>query len=285
MTELGRSGAELTVRFLVEGTDLLELLADAGSFAVVVSVGGDGTASGIAYALRGPGVPLLVYPGGTANLLARNLRIPTEPVALAEAVAGGVTATLDLGELSFEDPAAPSRAPLGFAVAAGAGFDAAIMESAAPLKSTLGEGAYIIAALQHLAPTVATFTLELDGDTITTEGIAVLILNLGRIQFDLAVAHGTDGQDGLLDIVVVKTRNPAGLLPAIWAALLDRLASHPDRPGLEVYSASQARVSAKPALPLEYDGESLAEVTTPVNARILPRAATFIVPADSPLRS
>jgi diacylglycerol kinase family enzyme len=67
--------------------------------------------------------------------------------------------------------------------------------------------------------------------------------------------------------------------------LLDRLADHPDRPGLEVYGASRVRISADPALPLEYDGESLPGATTPVSARILPRAGTFIVGADSPLRS
>ncbi len=115
-----------------------------------------------------------------------------------------------------------------------------------------------------------------------TEGIAVILVNLARIQFDLSVTHGSDAQDGLLEVVVVKTRSVAGLIPAVWAALLDRLGNHPARPALEVHSAKEIRVSATPALPLQYDGELL-DVTTPFSARVLPKRATFVVPEGSEL--
>jgi len=167
-------------------------------------------------------------------------------------------------------------------VAAGAGFDASIMENAQSLKSTLGEGAYIVAAMQNLAPTVSRFTLRLDDQVIETEGIGVLLMNLARIQFDIQVAHGADAQDGMFEVVVIKTPSPAGLLPTIWAALLDQLKSHPQRPGLEIHTASRVDVSATPALTLEYDGEVL-DATTPFSARVLPRAGTFIVSEESPL--
>jgi len=280
--ELGEHGVEVTLRFLSEGSDLSHLLRDATTYDRVVAAGGDGTVSAIAYALRGTGVPVLAYPAGTANIIARNLKLPLEPAALAQAVIAGLTVAIDIGEFSVEDADGGVSRVGGFAIAAGAGFDASIMDAAQSLKATLGEGAYIIGALQNIAPTVSEFTLELDGTTVRTEGIAVLIVNLARIQFDLAVAHGSDAQDGLFEVVVLKTRTAAGLLPTVWAALLDRLQSHPARPGLEIHSASSVRIVADPPLPIEYDGEVLAG-TTPLAARVLPRAATFIVSEEAPL--
>ncbi len=34
-----------------------------------------------------------------------------------------------------------------------------------------------------------------------------MLVNLARIQFDLSVTHGSDAQDGLLEVVVLKTRS------------------------------------------------------------------------------
>ena len=280
--ELGKHRSEVTLRFMHEDSDVRHLLRDAKEYARVVAVGGDGTVSAVAYALRDTGIPLLVFPAGTANLIARNLRLPTDPVELALITIAGRTVPIDLGELVLGGKRGLAERRVGFAIAAGVGFDATVMEAAADLKASLGEGAYIIGALQNLAPTVARFTLDLDGQTVETEGIAVLIVNFAHIQFDLAVAHGSDAQDGLFEVVVLKTRTAAGLLPAIWAALIDRLQHHPARPGLEIHSARAVHVEAEPTLPIEYDGE-VPSCTTPVSAHILPRAATFIVSEENPL--
>src|SRR5439155_20298941 len=43
---------------------------------VIVAWGGDGTINEVANGLFGSGVPLGIIPGGTANLLARELNIP-----------------------------------------------------------------------------------------------------------------------------------------------------------------------------------------------------------------
>ncbi|MDP2300377.1 MAG: diacylglycerol kinase family protein [Coriobacteriia bacterium] len=280
--ELGSHHADVTMRFMSEGTDLGHLLRDAHEYARIIAAGGDGTVSAIAYQLRDSGIPLLAYPAGTANLLARNLRLPVDPVDLAVTTMAGRTVSIDLGELVVPARGARATRHIGFAIAAGVGYDASVMETAQGLKQTLGEGAYIIGALQNLAPTVARFTIELDASTIETEGIAVLLVNLARIQFDLEVAHGSDAQDGLLEVVVLKTRTAAGLLPAVWAALVDRLSDHPQRPGLEIHTASHVKISSEPPLPLQYDGEVLPSAT-PVIARVLPGAATFIVSEENPL--
>lgn len=277
---LGIQGGEVTLRFASVGTRIEPLLHDAGEYDVVVAAGGDGTVSAVCYATRGRGVPVLAYPAGTANLLAMNLGLPLDPVQLARVTTSGVPVAFDVGELV--QTGAEDRPATGFMVMAGAGYDAAIMESAQPLKSVFGPAAYLLAAIGNIAPTVSTFDIVVDGVETTTEGIAVLLVNFGKIQFDLAVAPGWDPKDGQLDVAVVRTRNAAGLLPVVFAAMLDKMGEYPDTtPGIEIHRGSTVSVSARPALRMQYDGEAL-EALTPFTARCLHRQATLLVPADSP---
>lgn len=270
---LGENRAEVTLRFLSESAELRHLLRDASTYDRVVAAGGDGTVSSIVYALRSTGIPVMPYPAGTANLIAHNLRMPIDPTELAHLALEGTPVALDIGELDVDGG-------VGFLMMAGAGFDADLVDRARELKPVIGEGAYLLAAIQNLQPTVSTFFITLDGRQIVTEGIAVMLVNLARIQFDLSVTHGSDAQDGLLEVVVLKTRNVAGLIPAVWAALLDRLGDHTARPGLEIHTAREILIRAEPAMPVQSDGDLLA-VRTPFSARVLPAAALIVLPSGA----
>ena len=78
---IGSRGADVTIRFLDAGAGLEAALVDADRFDRVIAAGGDGTASATCYALRRSDKPVLVYPAGTANLLAMNLGMPDDPQA------------------------------------------------------------------------------------------------------------------------------------------------------------------------------------------------------------
>lgn len=278
---IGEHTDEIVLR-MTDGSRPIEPLAeDARDFDRVVTAGGDGTVSSLCYAMRDVGVPVLVYPAGTANLLASNLALPTEPRALAQILLNGDAVAFDLGEMERPGPSGGLQ-KTGFAIMAGAGYDAAIMESAAPLKSTIGPAAYLVAAVSNLTPTAARFELVLDGEHVSTDGIAVLLVNFERIQFDVPVTHGSDPRDGRLEVAVVRSRNVVGLLPAVAAAMLDRTGEHPDRTSnLDVYSARSVEVSSYPPLRMQSDGDAL-DSLTPFSARVLPRAATLLVPKGSP---
>ncbi len=271
---LGRSGAEVTMRFLGLGAEMDHLLRDADSFDRVVAAGGDGTVSTICHKLANRAVPILAYPAGTANLLALNLDIPDEPLELARVTLDGKTRDIDLGEMTLEG----ARDPIGFIVAAGAGYDADIMSAAQRYKSMLGPLSYLVGALQHLTPTVSRFKLELDDRTVMSEGLAVLVMNVVRVQFDLALTRSSDPSDGLFEVVVLRTKNVPELIPAVWGAFLDRFIANLERPaGLEVHTASHVRIEADPPLRIQFDGE-VVDATTPLVARSLASAARMIVP-------
>jgi len=278
---LGAEGAEVVMRFAGVDQRIETLTDDATHFDRIVAAGGDGTVAAVCYAVRNTGVPVLAFPAGTANLLAMNLGLPLDAPALADVTLRGTAIDFDLGELQQQAPDG-TRISTGFTVAAGAGYDAAIMESAQPLKATFGAAAYLMAAVSNLTPTAARFELVLDGEHMSTDGIAVLLVNFGRIQFDLAVTSQWDPRDGLFDVAVIRTKNPAGLIPALVAAMLDRVGDFPDRSsGIEIYQARRVEVSAYPPLRIQYDGDVM-DALTPFAAEILPGAATLLVPPDSP---
>lgn len=279
--ELGFEGAEVVMRFAGPSARIEGLLDDAEEFDRVVAAGGDGTVTAVCYATRDSGIPVLAYPAGTANLLSQNLGLPLDAPALAAITLEGAAGTFDIGELELpaSDPDGEPRRS-GFMVMAGAGYDAAIMQSAQPLKPAFGAMAYLMAAVGNLTPTPAEFELVLDGEHVSTDGIAVLVVNFGRIQFELSVAKGSDPADGMLDVVVLRSKNAAGLIPAVFSAIADRIVELPaSAPGLDVYQASRVEVSSYPPLAMQYDGEVLDRLT-PFCAVALRGAGTLLLPSE-----
>jgi diacylglycerol kinase family enzyme len=281
LRSLAPSSAEVVLRYFDGSQPLDELLADASSFSCVVAVGGDGTVSAVCYALRNSGIPVLPYPAGTANLLALNLGVHLEPRVLAETTVSGIPVEFDLAEIELPATEKQPASRAGFAIVAGAGYDASIMEAAAPMKSTIGAASYLLGALANPTPQISRFVIELDGERIETDGIAVLIVNFGRLQFDLEVARGASPRDGLLDIAVLRSKNIAELVPTVAAGIFDRAGDRNAIPGIDVYSARVVTIEADPALRMQYDGE-VVDAYTPFTARALPGATTFLLPADSP---
>lgn len=265
-------GDEVVIRS-TDGTSSLEgFLSDAHEFDLVVASGGDGTIATVAYVLANTGIPVLPFPAGTANLLAMNMLLPNETHALAKLAREDSTLDFDLGELQLD-----TGETFGFSIMAGAGYDATIMKGAAPQKRLLGPMAYFSAAIANPLPQFSKFSLTIDGETIESEGVGVLIVNFSKIQFDISVVHENLPRDGEFEIVVLKARDAFGLIPAFLAGILDRGGEYPDRTeALEIHRGRSIRVEANPPMYMQYDGEAT-PLTTPFNVRMLPRSARFVV--------
>ncbi|MCL2806545.1 MAG: NAD(+)/NADH kinase [Coriobacteriia bacterium] len=270
-----QDGDELTIRS-TDGTTMIEdMLDDATGYDLVVAAGGDATISAVAYELRNSAVPLLPFPAGSANLLATNLGTPEEPSALARIARTLKTEKYDLGELEFI--CSKKLYTKGFAVIAGAGYDATIVGRAERLKEFFGPMAYFAAAISEPNPKVASFTLTLDNEVLSIEGIAVLIVNFAQIYPDLSIVHGNDAKDGLFEVVVIKKQHAVELLPALFSAVLDAMGNFPARAdALEVRFSSQVKVESDPPMEIQIDGD-VPSATTPFHAKNLPGAARFVV--------
>lgn len=72
-------------------------LQERGWLRAVVSAGGDGTVAALANLLA-PEIPLLIFPLGTENLLAKHLGLSKDVRAAAEAIQAGQTIAMDVGQ-------------------------------------------------------------------------------------------------------------------------------------------------------------------------------------------
>ncbi|MBQ9067830.1 MAG: diacylglycerol kinase [Eggerthellaceae bacterium] len=266
-----KAGDEVLIRSADEQSDFPALLADASRFDVVVASGGDGTIAHVCYELRYTNIPILVYPSGTANLIAQNILHPFEAPSLAALARECRTMRFDLGEFDFGEDR------VGFMMMAGCGFDATMMSAAKPMKDRLGPVAYFRAAFDNASPQVADISLDVDGQHVETKGVGVVCMNFSKVQFDVSFGLANLPSDGLIDACILATQNAWNLLPTALGAALDRSGKTLGQSDiLKYYRGREIRVETNPPLPVEYDGDAI-ERTTPFTVRALPGAARLIV--------
>ena len=114
---------------------------------LVAAAGGDGTVNEVIQGLVGSDATLLVLPGGTANVMARETGLPLSPVTSAKIAHELVSREVELGVVEFPN----ERRKRYFLLMLGAGVDAgAVYHLNVDLKRKVGVLAYAISALHQL---------------------------------------------------------------------------------------------------------------------------------------
>jgi diacylglycerol kinase (ATP) len=240
---------------------------------VVVAVGGDGAVLQVATALANTKVALGIIPTGTGNLLAGNLRIPLDHATAVRTLLGGRRRRIDLGRATVDG------VEHDFAVACGIGFDADVMDVTSPgQKLRWGKLAYLANALGQTG-TVRNIphVITLDGVQSTTDAAQVFVANFGRLLPVVEPRRRIRGDDGLLDVVVVRASGPIPGLLAGWEAMMQKDLG--ESPGGHVFRAQarEVRIETEPARLVEADGSVIGK--TPIAIRVLPSVLTVMVPA------
>jgi YegS/Rv2252/BmrU family lipid kinase len=266
-----REGVECDLVRTARSGHAAELAAERGrDYDMVFTLGGDGTAMEAAGALAGTGIPIGVLAGGTGNLLGRALGIPLSVERAVPALLHGDVRRIDLGVV------------LGhrFAVAAGVGIDAAMVEETpAWMKRRLGVLAYTLIATKAalrgvLLRKVFVARVEVVGEVIERRAAAVLFANFGAI-LENRIAFGPDisVDDGLIDCCVFSPRHLRDALRIMWR--VTRQDFRPDR-SILYRKGTKFRISTEPLLTLQADGELLG--STPAEVTVEPLAARLLVP-------
>lgn len=240
--------------------------------AVVCAVGGDGTVRSVAEALVGTETPMGLLPGGTGNLLARNLDLPVDDLDDALAVAlQGQNKRVDVGRLTVDvsgEHEHPSRHV--FLVMAGLGFDAVVMANAPEaLKARVGPFAYMVSGLRSLRG--AQFRVRArfdDGEEISRRTRTVVIGNCGKLLGGLALMPAARIDDGQLDTVIISPKGIVG-----WAAVAVRVASK-RRKGherVDHHTSRQVRIRADRPQEVQLDGDGIGTARA-LRAEVLPGA-------------
>lgn len=294
------TGTGQTRQAVAEGVDL------------VCPLGGDGTVRTVGAEMVGTGIPVGLLPGGTGNLLARNLELPIDSLARAfdVAITGKDhpidTCVLELvrpttGELAerLEDETDPAktvdfedavddrtseavREEHRFLVMAGLGFDAEVMASASEkLKARLGWAAYVVTGLQHLKGPQFTVDFRTDGQGLKRRRVrSVMIGNVGKLQGGLELLPDAEADDGKLDAVLLS---PEGIVG--WAATIGQLVTR-QRVGhsrVEHFEAEEIQILSDKAVEVEMDGDPLGTVTA-LRIRVDPGSLLVRVPSERPTR-
>ena len=231
--------------------------------------GGDGTLMEAISGLIGSEIPLAILPGGSANVLANELAIPTD---LKEACAILSHSPLrkkliDVGQFNNRY----------FITGISIGFGADLVKGAnRETKNKFGILAYFFAtaaALKKLK--LSHYHIKIDGNEYETQGLTCLVNNTGNLGFTkISLDKNIDISDGLLDVVVVRKAN-LSLFKLIVITLIKR--ERPDNFELvEHWQGHEISISSSRKQVIQCDGEVLERI--PSHIKIIPGAIKVLVP-------
>ena len=248
-----------------------EIARDRGRhYDMVFTLGGDGTAMEVAGALAWSKIPIGVLAGGTGNLLGRALGIPRSVRKAVPALLIGGVRQIDLGVVHGRH----------FAVAAGVGIDAAMVEETPRwMKRRLGVLAYTLMATRAAMRAVIRrrffqVRVETGGEVIERRAAAVMFANFGAVLED-RISFGPDivMDDGVLDCCIFSPRNMSDAVRIMWR--VTQRDFRPD-PSILYKKGTHFRLTTDPVLTVQADGELLGP--TPAEISVEPLAAHLLVP-------
>ncbi|GAA2740827.1 diacylglycerol kinase family protein [Terrabacter aerolatus] len=268
---------------------------------VVASLGGDGTVRAVASALVGTDVALGLLPGGTGNLLARNLGLPID--SLDDAVAamfGGADRRIDVGLVRVADQPIQPRESHGthdggsqvdddeevFLVMAGLGLDGQVMAGTnEKVKAVIGWVAYVFSGLRQVfsrgfrvdvSSTGSSGVTGQHGDherehdeasgAVSRHARTVVIGNCGTLQGGLELMPEAKLDDGVLDAVVVAPKGAIGWISVISDLVTRHRAGHRR---LDRLRGREFTVTAGRPVEAEIDGDPIGEHVS-LGIRVLP---------------
>lgn len=217
---------------------------------LIIAAGGDGTVRRVCGALAGSDIPMGLIPMGTGNLLAKNIGIPLDMEDAVSVAIGGLPTPMDLVRLVVD---LQDDKPLYFAVMAGIGFDARLMQRTnESLKKALGAAAYVFSAMPELFTKPHRVEISVDGSKQTRRNAVLTVMgNVPSIGGGVELMPDADPTDGRMEMVV---GSPVGL--SSWARataqVLTRMGADPT---LEQYAGVAMSVEVEEPLPYELDGD------------------------------
>jgi diacylglycerol kinase (ATP) len=240
--------------------------ADPGAFDLVVAAGGDGTVNETINGLARSGLPLALIPLGTANVLAAEIGLRSDPASVARCVALGEIRPITLG-------AANGRR---FILMAGAGFDAHVVAGVSPrLKGWLGKGAYVLSTLRQLV-TFEFPTYEVQTDNTVWQAASVIIANARYYGGRFVCAPAASLESDTLQVCLFER---AGRLATIGYAVALFSGRLPDVAGYRLLEARRIEVRGRSGEPLQGDGDVIGRLDA--TFEVLPAALNLAYPVNS----
>ena len=245
---------------------------------VVAACGGDGTIHEVVNGLAGSEAVLAVIPGGTANVWAKDARLPRAPLEAARVIDAGRCRRIDLGLIEWEARSGHRAERRYFLLMVGVGLDAHVGARVSQgWKRRLGAAAYVLTAARealfyHSQPV----ELELDGRERLSLRLGWMLA--GNTRCYGGVTHITSralADDGLLELLIFPGYN---LLRATGYGLATLAGWHYGAPGVTYRQAAEVEVAGPSSLAVQADGEFVGY--TPLRLRVVPGALQVLMPDE-----
>ena len=270
---LARHGIGVTLLPTARGGDATRLAAQSvnDGAEIVIVCGGDGTINEAAQSLVGTETALAVWPSGTANVLARELRLPGGESPVSELIAGRSARTISVGRAVKPETGWERY----FLLMAGIGLDATIVNGVdLGLKRWIGAGAYLASGLDYLARLPLTpFSIDLNGRR--HESTFTVISNAASYAVCFTLAPGAEVDDDKLDVCVFNSRSRLVYLTYAFLSMAKGL--HTRISNVVYQPAREAHANSNDKALVQLDGDVMG--TLPMHFEIAPRALRIIAPA------
>ena len=237
---------------------------DPDQFDVVAIAGGDGTINEVLNGIDVNVPPVAIIPIGTANVLAAEIGLETEPRVIADTITSGCPQPINLGIANGQR----------FAVMASMGFDAEVVSNVnLSLKRYFGKGAYALEALRQLLTYRApVFKLSIDDEPHGAH--SVIIANGRYFGGRFIVAPDAHIKQPSLDICLlykVRSGSHSAVYGVLWRGAIFPIVAITQLPEVSVFiSPDQLARLFKP----------MAIVIThlPAKVSVLPNAIELMFP-------
>ncbi len=212
----------------------------------MVVVGGDGTLNEIINGLpAGTSCPILHFPTGNANLLARDLKLPQKPEAIADMVEQGRIIYADTGVMNTHR----------FLMVAGIGFDARVTEEVKKIRrGKINNLSYVRPIIRAgKTRTQCPVFVSIDNGVIKANGAAVLVSNVRNYAGICEMASDAGISNGLLDVIIFPRDNLLALLSYLICARFGNIKKISDV--IYVKARKSILVQSEEPLPVQLDGD------------------------------
>src|SRR4051794_18306692 len=238
---------------------------------LILAAGGDGTINEVANGMLHSNVPLGILPGGTANVLAREMRLSMHPERVASQIRTYKRQKIAAGTLRLGD-----SAPRGFFCMAGVGLDADIISRLnLDLKAAYGKLAYYIGGFSQVLRSLPEFDVIVDG--VVYQASFALISRVRNYGGDLEIARGASLLRKDFEVVLFRGTLAVRYLPYFFGVALRRVHRMAGCTVLYGKSVSCQHSSGEPVY-AQVDGELAGKV--PMKADVAPDALTLLVSPD-----
>jgi diacylglycerol kinase family enzyme len=241
-----------------------ELAAEAAGkgFDGVVAVGGDGTVNEIINGLGPRGLPLMVIPQGTGNVLAKEIKASRRVMDYADSVRQWRLGTRDLGRLE--------NGRL-FSCFVGAGFDGQCTRALAERKGAIHMAQYV--PIMWKAVKHSDFrTLRVSSSEQTEQQVSYALVSITpEYGGPMWLTGKAKADDGRFDVLTVHERvTPLALLKLLAFAMMRRLGR---AQSTRFFRTGSVSVEADEEVPIQVDGDFAGFL--PVRAEVLPGALRY----------